>query len=82
MFQKKIYSSNEKKPLTPDDLVKLLNIGLGNYGYWNYHHRILQNEHNFNILSVLYSQYDFAIFMDHGSGHSRKREDELDEKMW
>ena len=76
-----IHGDTKKKPLTCKDcLIKYFEIGANNEGYWGYGQMALQNEDAFDVLSVCYPHCDFLLLADKSSGHTKSREDGLDEK--
>ena len=65
--------ATQKKIDDPLTLVRFFDLGINDEGYWNYFHMALQIEDTFDVLSVKYPDFDFAILMDQSSGHGKKR---------
>ena len=69
-----ILGTKKKKRLTNKHaLIKYIDMGVNNEGFWDYHQMALQVEDAFDVLRVKYPEADFLILMDQSAGHGKKR---------
>ena len=75
---KNVYGSTYKHVFTSTHLlIKYFDVGIHQDGYWNYDHQALQNEDFYDVISVLYPNYNYVILSDQSSGHGTLLTDAL-----
>ena len=67
-----------KPPLKSSPFVRYFEFGANYDGYWNYSYLVMQFEDCVDCLKYLYPEYDLCFFLDHSSGHAKKRTNGLD----
>ena len=74
-----VYGTKKKKPLTESPFVRKLEYGANKDGYWNGNMMIIQLEDIVDVLKVaIGSELDYAMLLDHSSGHAKMRVGGLD----
>ena len=72
-----IHGTAKKKYITNDQLLRYFKSGVNQEGYWNSLHVKPQLEDMHDYLTVLYPSFDFTVFYDQYSGHTKIRVDSL-----
>ena len=62
-----------KGDLTDTPFVRELEYGKNGDGYWSYNHMVTQLEDCIDILTFMFPDFDFVIFLDHSNRHDRMR---------
>eukprot|EP00956_Cyclotella_meneghiniana_P038386 scaffold153537_cov46-Cyclotella_meneghiniana.AAC.1 len=74
-----VYGSKKKKALTVSPFVRKLEYGANKEGYWNGNMMIIQLEDMVDVLKVVVGdENDYAVLLDHSSGHAKMRAGGLD----
>ena len=46
-------------------------------GYWTYNHMVVQLEDCIDVLTIIYPDFDFVVFLNNSNGHNKMRPDGL-----
>jgi hypothetical protein len=71
------YGTAEKGPLHSTPLIRILEIGVNNEGYWDTDQMAIQLEDVIDVYKVLFPMYDLCILLDHSNGHDKLLPDGL-----
>ena len=73
-----VYMGQLEKAFTSTHLlIQHFDVGVNEDGYWRHDHMSLQHEDVYDVLNVVYPDYDFVILPDQSSGHGKRDDDAL-----
>ena len=72
-----VNSSDLKKDIFDDPLLRYFHAGANKDGYWTSSHAKLQLEDCLDFLAVIFPNYDYLFLYDQSSGHTKMRDDGL-----
>ena len=75
-----ILGSSYKGDLEDDPTLRFFSAGANREGYWSNSHAKIQLEDVYDVLSIIFPDFDFIFLFDQSSGHKKYREDSLNIK--